>query len=332
MRFIKFVIKWFSIFSFLLAILFGGIWFLFQGVQKLFHKSLIIVPNFKGLSLVEVLENRPKGLHLEILEKKKSLTIPKGYIIEQTPKSGERVKEGRRLLMTISLGSDSISVPSFIGKSFRKSNLILRNLGLSVGTKAFIKSKDSGQSKVLSQSPKSGELALKGSVVSFLLSKPVKRGRRLPMLEEHSLSKAKEILLKSNLSLGKIRKKSIPGFKHLEVLEQFPPAGNILKIDEKVDLVINNIEETNENKQIKTIKVDIKLPPGLKRQFVKVDKMDFSGKKTIYEKSHSPATSFSLKVKLKGSGYLNIYLDDIFYKKIKLSGEVNGINHRANGY
>ncbi|MCJ8345135.1 PASTA domain-containing protein [bacterium] len=332
MKFLKFVTKWFLILSVLLAILAGGLWFLFHGVQKLFHKNLIVVPNFRGLSLVEVLENRPKGLHLEIFEKKKSRLIPKGHIIEQNPKAGERVKEGRQLLVTVSLGSDHILMPNLLGKSFRKSSLILRNLGLSVGSKSYLENPNTKNALILSQSPKAGQMLERGALVSFLISKSSDQEQRVPMLEGKTLGEVRLLLNKMEIPLATVKTIYVPGYPQSQVLEQTPPAGNILKLDEKMTLIVNNRDEINENKQIKTKKVQIKLPPGLKKQLVRIELMDASGKKVIYEKDHKPQDSFTLEVDLKGRGYLNIFLNKIFYKKIELLGEEHGVDHRTDGY
>lgn len=324
--------KWTSILLVLLAILGGGVWFLFHGVQKLFHKNLIEVPNFISLSLVEVLENRPKGLRIEIFEKKKSLTVPKGHIIEQTPNAGDHVKEGRQILVTVSLGSDSILVPSFVGKSVRKSNLLLRNIGLNLGAKSYLESSTAIGDLVLSQTPKAGEFVDKGTRISFLLSGNFTQDQRIPMLLGKSINEVRELLTNKGFEIDKIDQKNVPGYLPNEVLEQFPPAGNIIQDNEKIRLVINNPQGKNENKQINTKQVEIKLPPGLKMQFVKVELMDSSGSATIHEELHKPNSSFLLEVDLKGTGYLNLFVDDIFYKKISILGEKNGIDHRTDGY
>lgn len=331
MKIIRWIIKWLFILLVLLAILGGGVWFLFHGVQKLFHKNLIEVPSFKGLSLVEVLESRPKGLTIEIFEKKKSLLVQKGHIIEQTPKPGDHVKEGRQVLVTVSLGSDSIMIPSFVGKSVRKSNLILRNIGLNIGAKSYLESSTAVGDVVLSQSPKSGELVDKGTRVSFLLSGNFSADGRVPVLLGRSLNKGIEILNSMDIAFVKTERKNVPGYASNEILEQYPPAGNTLGDKEKVRLVVNITQEKNENKQINTKKVEINLPPGLKMQFVKIDLMDSTGSATIHEKLHKPHSSFLLDVEVRGTGYLNLFVDKVFYKKINILGDDNGIDHRANG-
>ncbi|MCO4781974.1 MAG: PASTA domain-containing protein [Candidatus Cloacimonetes bacterium] len=330
MKVVQWIIKWTFILLLLLSILGGGLWFLFHGVQELFHKNLIEVPNFKGLSLVEVIENRPKGLQIEIFEKKKSLLTPKGHIVEQTPEAGDRVKEGRQILVTVSLGSDSISVPNLVGKSARKSNLILRNLGLTLGPKSYLGSSEETANLVLSQSPKAGDLVEKGATVSFLVSGNFSQEKRVPVLLGSSLNDALTLLESMDLKVKEITKKNQPGYGPDEVLEQYPPAGNLLVKGEKIKLLVNNPQQNNENKQRKTRQVEIKLPPGLKMQAVKIELMDASGSAIVHEEMHKPQSSFPLEVDLQGSGYLNLFVDKVFYKKIIL-GEENGVDHRTNG-
>jgi len=72
------------------------------------HGQAIVVPDAKGLTVSEAkVLFRGKGLHCAISDSTYVKDKPAGSILEHTPSSGQRVKEGRTIYLTI----NTLSVP-----------------------------------------------------------------------------------------------------------------------------------------------------------------------------------------------------------------------------
>ena len=95
------------------------------------HGQNIIVPDLNGLQANEaeaILKS--KGLTVQIVDSiYKPDAIP-GSVIEQTPKPGNKVKEGRNIYLTIySFNPQQISVPELVDFSTRQALSLLNSIG-----------------------------------------------------------------------------------------------------------------------------------------------------------------------------------------------------------
>ena len=99
-----------------------------------------------------------------------STTIPKGYVIDSNPPSGEKVKRNALIVLRISKGIEQIALTSYVGKSSDQALNELQEAGFVVdSTYAFSETLLPGE--VVSQTPAGGATADKGSKVSLVISK-----------------------------------------------------------------------------------------------------------------------------------------------------------------
>ena len=99
-----------------------------------------------------------------------STTIPKGYVIDSNPPSGEKVKRNALIVLRISKGIEQIALTSYVGKSSDQALNELQEAGFVVdSTYAFSETLLPGE--VVSQSPAGGATADKGSKVALVISK-----------------------------------------------------------------------------------------------------------------------------------------------------------------
>jgi serine/threonine-protein kinase len=99
-----------------------------------------------------------------------SSTIPKGYVIDSNPPSGEKVKRGAMVVLRISKGLEQIALASYVGKSADQALNELQEAGFQVdSTYAYSETRLPGE--VVSQTPAGGGTADKGAKVALVISK-----------------------------------------------------------------------------------------------------------------------------------------------------------------
>ncbi|WP_294083828.1 PASTA domain-containing protein [Proteiniphilum sp. UBA5384] len=95
------------------------------------HGQNVIVPALENLQIEEantILKG--KGLHAEIVDSVYHRDAVPGAIIDQTPKAGNKVKEGRAIYLTIySKNPQMIAVPELADYSSRQASALLNSLG-----------------------------------------------------------------------------------------------------------------------------------------------------------------------------------------------------------
>ncbi len=101
------------------------------------HGNEITVPNLSKLSEQEVEEKLDElnlgYVLLDSVDYKKD--YPKHSVVDQDPKAGDKVKEGRKIYIKInSSGFVTVRIPDLIEKTFRQALPTLKSLGLEEGT------------------------------------------------------------------------------------------------------------------------------------------------------------------------------------------------------
>lgn len=95
------------------------------------HGQNVVVPALEKLQIEEANTIlKAKGLHAEIVDSIYQRNAVPGAIIEQTPKAGNKVKEGRAIYLTIySKNPQMIAVPELADYSTRQASALLNSLG-----------------------------------------------------------------------------------------------------------------------------------------------------------------------------------------------------------
>jgi eukaryotic-like serine/threonine-protein kinase len=128
------------------------------------------VPQVVGLTLKSAqgrLENA--GLKSSVRQES-SDTVKKGRVISATPPEGQRVDKGSEVALVVSTGPEQVEVPDVTGKSFDEASSQLDAAGLKV-TRKDQETADEDPGTVLSQDPKGGAQAAKGSAVTLTVAK-----------------------------------------------------------------------------------------------------------------------------------------------------------------
>ncbi|CAN2190513.1 STKc_PknB_like domain containing protein [Candidatus Nanopelagicaceae bacterium] len=130
-----------------------------------------ILPSIMGLT-PQAAQNLLGKLPLTIspLAEEFSTTVPKGYVIDSNPPSGEKVKRAATVIIRVSKGVEQVAIASYVGKSSNQALNELQDAGFAViSTYAFSETRLAGE--VVSQQPAGGGTADKGSKVALVVSK-----------------------------------------------------------------------------------------------------------------------------------------------------------------
>lgn len=140
----------------------------------------IEIPQVEGLLDIEA-EDRLLDAHLNVkVEEKEDDTVVKGYVISQSPKSKTKVSKGYTVTIYVSKGKgedEQIVVPKLTGYTKAQAEALLEQKGLTLGT-VTEEVNSAEKDTVIAQNPSANTGVVKGSSVSFTVSKgpaPLKR-------------------------------------------------------------------------------------------------------------------------------------------------------------
>lgn len=130
-----------------LILIFGALDLLDWGTD---HGEYLEVPEFVGLTYDQAQEvAQSAGVRLEIVDSVYAKR-GRGLVREQNPAPGAKVKENRRILLTMNaVGVKKVSMPNLIGYSTRQAMAELRTRGLSMGKITYVR--DMATNNVLKQ-------------------------------------------------------------------------------------------------------------------------------------------------------------------------------------
>jgi len=175
------------------------------------HGQSYPVPSFSGLKYKEAVKMAHKyKLRVEVSDSVYILTRKPGTVVEQMPLVGTKVKQNRRILLTMNAKNPKkVEMPNIVGVTLRQAKAILDLQGLIVGNLIFVP--DIAVNNVLEQKFKGkqidpGKLISKGSRVDLVLGRGMQNERTgLPLLIGLNQSDARNRLIEASLNLGQVK-------------------------------------------------------------------------------------------------------------------------------
>jgi serine/threonine-protein kinase len=201
----------------------------------------VTVPDVRGLT-----EGRARvtldqaGLRYQIVDERFGVEYPESTISGQDPLPGRVVKQGRKVLLTMSKGGEFYDVPYCIGKPLRTARIILERAGFTVGNVARMPTSGGYPEEVLSTEPMPGSRAMRGSLVNILVNQGTP-DRRLILPDLRDLAYLKVKIGLERLGLFVEESSIDPEFNALRarVVMHQPPAGYVVARGDTVSLIIS---------------------------------------------------------------------------------------------
>lgn len=265
------------------------------------NREVLPVPDVVNMTVVEAqaaLEE--KGFEVE-LEERYGNAVKPGTVMEQSPKAGEKRKQGSTIYLTISKGAELKTVPEIIGMSLSKAENLLKDEGYAIGkiTKKFDSSKTVGI--VLEQFPKAMDKAPKGSKINLVVNEGEKT---VPNVVGQKLATAKQLLEKEGLVVGSTSYTKNQADKDT-VLSTDPVPGSHLSEGAKVNLTLSS----GGSDSMDSVYVDF-VVPGTQEQHVQIYVTDSRGRRLIYDGSQKGGVRLRQKISASDNAKVQMYCDN----------------------
>ena len=123
------------------------------------HNQEIVVPDFTNMTVAEAdAAASQAGMRVEVTDSVFVKRMKKGAVRSQNPEPGAKVKEGRRISLTINaMNAKKVTVPNLVGLSLRQAIAELQSRGLTVGKLIYVQ--DMATNNVLRQLRGNREIA-----------------------------------------------------------------------------------------------------------------------------------------------------------------------------
>lgn len=122
----------------IVVILLAGAMVFLNVVTK--HNQEITVPDFSNLTVQEAAALASQsGVRVEVTDSVFVNRMQKGAVYRQNPRAGSKVKDGRRVILTINAtNSKKVTMPNLIGYSMRQAMAELQSRGLVLGKLIYV--------------------------------------------------------------------------------------------------------------------------------------------------------------------------------------------------
>lgn len=277
----------------------------------------IEAPNLVGESQSEAeqrLKNSNIRFQIDPNSARFSSESPAGYIVDQSPPPGVKMKRRKPIQLILSKGPESSVAPDVIGKQLREVETLIQAVGLKMGGVVKIHSDDFPQAdSVIAQYPPAESDLKRGDKVDFLVSK----GRYstwiiMPNLKGLRLQEAETLLKNSNLERGDVETVYKPDLESGIVIQQNPEAGERVKIGQVVDYKVSVSERGSRSIALRPVVFSYKIPAvGAKQRRVKILLADERGEQEIIDKMYNPGSQISLPLQILGEAMVQVFLDDM---------------------
>ena len=162
---------------------------------------------------------------------------PAGTIIKQNPKAGRTVKEGQKITLTVSLGTQYVTIPETKNMVAEDAEQTLKDMGLRVTKKPMVDATVAPGAVIYTQ-PAAGETVTGDSMVIVYVSRQEKdKYSNVPSLTGKTLDAARNEIKNLNLSIRVVEQASEQ--PEGTVLSQSPAAGSQVRITSAITLVVS---------------------------------------------------------------------------------------------
>ncbi|WP_425834853.1 Stk1 family PASTA domain-containing Ser/Thr kinase [Streptomyces fractus] len=197
---------------------------------------------------------RDAGLETGSVTRAYSDTYKRGAVMDSDPGSGDRIRNGGTVDLTVSRGSKTVKVPDLSGTALdtAKSDLRKRDLEPGMVTKKF--SEQIAKGSVISTDPGAGETRKAGSAVALVVSKgsPIDVPDVTGESEQDAIADLEDAGLKAEISTKRVNSEEDKG----AVAQQSPAEGKQLAEGDTVTLTISKGPVMVEVPDVTGMKVD----------------------------------------------------------------------------
>ena len=204
------------------------------------RENVVVVPDWIGRSRDEASAQAAQlSLNFEVAELRHDPGVAVDRIVQQEPPGGIQVRRGRTIRVVVSLGGETLTVPSLIGQPARQAELALRRHGLTPGWEARIHDDAAPPSQVIGVAPVAGSLSVSGERVHRLVSDGPRTPRWvMPDLAGLTLREVREWINLCGFRNGAVRRVPADGRRAGTIVGQLPLSGYPIARRDVVELTV----------------------------------------------------------------------------------------------
>lgn len=291
-----------------LVVLYG----LYLGTMAIYEKVVnsATVDAYVGREVTEAQRAITRvGLRAEVVEINHP-TIGAGVVVMQAPQEDTTLRKGDVVVLTVSKGPASLSVPKIVGFTRQDAQTTLKAYGLTLAVVEYAVSTTYEAGKIMQQYPEAGSLCEAGDIIQVTISGGV---AYVPRVTGRLLSEAKDLISASGMTLN-------PAITYLETTEE-SLHGRVTSQSIAADSQV--IQGTNISLTVYRVpslmrhaKITLDLPASDGLTSVRVTLQDESGEYTVYEMEYPANASRRPEIELAtdnaGSYTYRVYINNEF--------------------
>ncbi|WP_375581270.1 PASTA domain-containing protein [Marivirga tractuosa] len=206
------------------------------------HGESITVPQLEGVHLDELDEFLlERDLRYEVTaDSGFSAEQPALTVLSQDPKEGKKVKENRKIYVSLNATSPpDVKMPKLVDGSLKNAQMVLESYGLLLGKITY--EPHEFQNAVLKQKVNGEEIeagadVAKGSTIDLVIGNGLGRPFSMPELVGNNKEDAEFIIIGSGLQVGKVKTREDDEKAAGIVLQQYPESGTSVRTGNTVDI------------------------------------------------------------------------------------------------
>ena len=206
------------------------------------------VPNVVGTTFPDAQKRLAKlGFDVKKGEPRFDDRYPAGTVVMQLPYGGTQTKQGRRIYLTVSRGTEMIPMLDLVGMPLREARINLMRNGFEIGEMTYEHNDTMMKDLIFTQSipPKLGTRP--GSVVDVMISRgPSTRFTMMPNLLALDVEQARSRIENAGMVLGVVRYKADPTYAKNTIIEQSVSPYSQIAQGTAVDLTVSGDPSTEE--------------------------------------------------------------------------------------
>jgi beta-lactam-binding protein with PASTA domain len=206
------------------------------------HGETITVPSIEGMQMDQLEDFLVKrNLRYEVNDSSYSSEYPPLTVLKQYPQAGSKVKEGRKIFISINrVSPPTVPVPALVDGSVVNADAVLRSNELKRGRIELVSGPFNvvKEMKFQGRTIEAGQPVPKGSVIDLVVMDGGSDTLTSPDYTGISLEDAKVIIFGSNLNLGNVTLVGDTTGGDAVILKQKPPPNENIKVGDVVDLWI----------------------------------------------------------------------------------------------
>lgn len=276
------------------------------------------VPRITGMGVEEAKKVlQALNLGIDVQETRFSAKVERDGVIEQFPPAGRDMREGSNVAVVVSLGADTVTVPSLVDKSFSDAQIDLNNAKLVLGKVTRVAKNKNDPELVLDQNPKPGVAVKKGTKVNLMVNIGNEARVKVPSFANQTIDRVRDAASWSNLKLGTVGWVVSDSVGAGMVISQEPAADKEVEPGTEVDIKVS-LGNAQTHAEIKQRIVQVRTPDVTGLQQIRVAVTDETGTYTAYEGTHAQGELVNVYVTAMGRGEYQVYSNDKLVTRAKI--------------